>query len=194
MANVQVQQMLQLSKALPFQNLTPFSLSQSLQSNKDKLFDSLESNNFNKNCIKLVNGFSKDNYTCGFYDETSFDNLQKSHMPDSLKIFHLNIASFNKNGTALKSYLSCLTAKFDIICLTEIGHANIGLIDKEFPNYHIYTDNTSTPRGGVAVLINNSKFHLINELDSNPNFNLKNKCPEQTVAIVKLRINRLALK
>ena len=171
-------QMRLLSKELPFQNLTPFSLSQYFLSVKDKLFERLESNNFTKNCIKLVNGFSKDNYTCSYYDELSLDNLYKGHMSDALKIFHLNIASFNKNGVALKSYLSSLTINFDIICLTEIGKANIGLIDKEFPNYHIYIDNSPTAKGGVAVLIHNSKFHSINEIDINPNFNLKNKCPE----------------
>ena len=145
-------QMRLLSKELPFQNLTPFSLSQYFLSVKDKLFERLESNNFTKNCIKLVNGFSNDNYTCSYYDELSLDNLYKGHMSDALKIFHLNIASFNKNGVALKNYLSSLTLNFDIICLTEIGKANIGLIDKEFPNYHIYIDNSPTAKGVLLYL------------------------------------------
>ena len=52
-----------LSKVLPFYNCSPFSISQLTQSRKNRFLEKLESNNFNKNMTKLVNGFSKNNYT-----------------------------------------------------------------------------------------------------------------------------------
>ena len=126
--------------------------------------------------IKHVNGFSKDNFTCGYYQENSILNLLKRHLPDSLKVYHQNIESFNKNGTELSSYLKCLNFKYDIICLTEIRKTTVGIIDKEFPNYHIYIDNPSQAKGGVAVLLRKDKIDQITELDMQPNFNIKNTC------------------
>ena len=115
--------------------------------------------------LKHVNGFSKDNYTCGYYQENSIHNLLKKHLPDCLKMFHQNIASFNKNGTHLSFYLKYLRINFDIICLTEIGRTNIGIIDKEFPDHYIFIDYTTTSKGGVALLLRKNKFDNITELD-----------------------------
>ena len=115
--------------------------------------------------LKHVNGFSKDNYTCGYYQENSIHNLLKKHLPDCLKMFHQNIASFNKNGTHLSFYLKYLGINFDIICLTEIGRTNIGIIDKEFPDHYIFIDYTTTSKGGVALLLRKNKFDNISELD-----------------------------
>ena len=72
--------------------------------------------------------------------------------------------------------MHCLKFKFDIICLTETRKTNIGIIDKEFPDYHIFIDNPSTAKGGVVLLIRKNQFDQITELDSNKNFNLKDKC------------------
>ena len=165
-----------LSKALPFENCNSFMISQLFQSKKSMVLESLEANNFSKNIIKLVNGFSKNNYTCGYYQEESINNLSQKHLPDCLKIFHLNIVSFSKNGSKLSSYLKCLKFKFDIICLTEIRKTHIGIIDKEFNEFHIYTDIPQLNSGGVAILLRKNKFEQITELDSNDNFNLKNNC------------------
>jgi len=130
-----------LSKHLPFYGCSPFSISQTYLTNKNKILDDLESNNFSKNMLNLVNGFSKDNYTCGYFQEESINNLAKNHLPHCLKIFHLNIVSFNKNGSNLAAYLKCLKFKFDIICLTEIRENNLGIIENEFQDYHIHIDN-----------------------------------------------------
>ena len=80
-------------------------------------------------------------------------------------MFHQNIASFNKNGTHLSFYLKYLRINFDIICLTEIGRTNIGIIDKEFPDHYIFIDYTTTSKGGVALLLRKNKFDNITELD-----------------------------
>ena len=110
-----------LHKELPFRNSSRSQIIQLFQSEKDDPFEKLANNNFSRNMLKHVNGFSKNNYTCGYYQENSIQNLLKKHLPDCLKIYHHNIASFNKNGSHLSFYLKYLSINFDIICLTEIG-------------------------------------------------------------------------
>ena len=94
-----------LSNELPFHGSSCSQIIQLFQSEKDELFERLANNNFSRNMLKHVNGFSKDNYTCGYYQENSIHNLLKKHLPDCLKIIHQNIVSFNKNGTHLSFYL-----------------------------------------------------------------------------------------
>ena len=76
-----------LSKVLPFHNCSPFCVSQLTQSKKNKLLEKLDSNNFKKNMTKLVNGFSKNNYTCNYFLEESLNNLANKHKADCLKVF-----------------------------------------------------------------------------------------------------------
>ena len=162
---------------LPFQNIeSDARLAEIFQSVKDKIITSLEANNFSKNMINHVNGFSQNNYTCGYYQENGMDNLAKKHLPDCLKLYHHNIASFNKNGAALSAFLKCLNFKFDVICLSEIRKCTVGIIDKEFPGYHIFIDNPTLSKGGIALLLRKNKFNNITELGINDNFNLKSAC------------------
>ena len=125
--------------------------------------------------IKHVNGFSKNNFTCNYYEEESINQLSKKHMSDCLKVFHVNIESFASKGNELSTYLKCLKFEFDVICITEIRSTCISLINKEFPEFHIYIDNPTTAKGGVALLLRKNKFTQITEIDSDINFNLKNK-------------------
>ena len=89
------------------------------QTKRNKVLEKLEANNFNRNMIKLVNGFSKNNNNCGYFEEESINKLSEKHLQDCLKAVHLNIESFNSNGSELSSYFKCFKFKFDIICLTE---------------------------------------------------------------------------
>ena len=116
-----------LHKELPFRKSSRSQIIQLFQSEKDDLFEKLANNNFSRNMLKHVNGFSKNNYTCGYYQENSIQNLLKKHLPDCLKIFHQNIVSFKKNGSHLSFYLKYLSINFDIICLTEIGVSRVGI-------------------------------------------------------------------
>ena len=70
------------SKVLPFHSCSPFALSQLFQTDKSKVIEKLEANNFSKNMIKHVNGFSKNNYTCGYFDDVSINNLSTKHLAD----------------------------------------------------------------------------------------------------------------
>ena len=152
-------------KELPFHDLSRNHIIKLFQSEKDLLFERLANNDFSKNMVKHVNGFSKDNYTCGYYQENSIQNLVKKHLPDCLKTIHQNVVSFNKNGTHFAFYLQYLSINFDLICLTEIGRTNLGIIDKEFPDHHIFIDPTKTAKGGVALLLRKNKFDNVTELD-----------------------------
>ena len=125
---------------------------------------------------KLVNWFSKNNYTCNYLLEEGVNNLYQKHMSDCLKIFHHNIESFNTNGAKVSSYLKTLNFDYDIICFTEIRTPNSGLISMEFPNYNVFLDCTSTKKGGVAILLKKDKFKDINEIDVNPNFRIETQC------------------
>ena len=100
---------------------------------------------------KLVNGFSKNNYTCTYYTEESANHLSQKHKADSLKVFHYNVESFNTNGAIVAAYLKCLNFEYDIICLTEIRVSDPGIIQMEFPNYHVYIDCISSKKGGAAI-------------------------------------------
>ena len=154
-----------VNNALPFSSFSSSQISILYQSKKEKLFETLENNNFSRDMLKHVNGFSKDNYTCNYYDEDSIRNVKHKHLPDCLKCFHLNIVSFNKNGVDLAFYLSCLSIIFDIICLTEISRSTEELIEKEFPDHLCYIDETKTSKGGVALLIRMNKFDNVTELE-----------------------------
>ena len=126
-----------------------------------------------------VNGLSKNNYTCGYLDEEGIHNIAKKHISDSLKNFHANIESINSNETNLSFFLNCLKLEFVIICLTETRATTIGILDKHFPEYHIYIDNPKTAKGGVAILLRKNKFKEINNIK----FNLKNNCSCKKCAI-----------
>ena len=156
---------LDMCKILPFFTCSFFTLSQMFKSTKDKVLDKLEGNNFSKNMRNHVNGFSKNNYTCNYFDENSILDLSKKHIPSCLKIFHVNIESFKANGKELSIYLKCLCLEFDIICLTEIRHTTLGIIDKQFPEFHIFIDLPTTAKGGVALLLGKDRFTHITEID-----------------------------
>ena len=165
-----------LSKALPFYNSSPFSISQLTQTSRSKILEKLEANKFSNDMRNLVNGFSKNNYTCSYYMEDSINNLTRKHKTDCLKIFHYNVESFNTNGAKGAAYLKFFNFEYDIICLTEIRVPNPGIIQMEFPDYHIFLDCLTSKKGGVVILLKKNKFKDINELDVNANFNIKNQC------------------
>ena len=146
------------------------------ESSKNRITEKLKLNNFSMNMIKHVNGFSKNNYTCSYYQEEGLFNLSRKHLPDCLKLYHHNISSFQKNKLTLISFLKSLKIQFDIICLTEIRKSSIGILNNEFKNFHIFIDNPTLAKGGVALLLRKNKINNITELDLNDNFNLKNSC------------------
>ena len=161
---------------LPFLACTYDNITRMFETPKNCVFERLKNTSFSENMIKLVNGFSKDNYTCSYYQEESINELSKKHSANSLKVFHNNIDSFGKNSTELISNLECLKFFFDIICLTEVRKTSIGIINMVFNDYHVFLDNPDTAKGGVALMVRQNKFNNITELGPSTGFDLKNKC------------------
>ena len=95
---------LELTRLLPFASCSPFLLSQLFQSDKNEVIEKLKANNFTKNMIKHVNGFSKNNYTCNYYDLNNIHDLSLKHNPNGIKVFHLNIESYSANKAELTSF------------------------------------------------------------------------------------------
>ena len=161
---------------LPFLGYYYNFITKMFETPKNCMLERLKNNSFSENMIKLVNGFSKDNYTCSYYQEESINELSKKHSANSLKVFHNNIDSFGKNSTELISNLECLKFYFDVICLTEVRETSIGIINMVFTDYHVFLDNPNTAKGGVALMVRQNKFNNITELGPNTGFDLKNKC------------------
>ena len=108
------------------------------------------------------------------------------HQNSSLKIFHLNIRSLNKHCHVLKAYLSCLNSNFDIILLTEIGHANKQLIEKVFTEYTLYYDLSKSKKGGAGILVRNDRFDDVEINDNKLKMNCN--CPNCKVESIFLNL------
>ena len=64
---------------LPFQTvISDAVLIEMFETAKDKVIKSLESNHFSENMIKHVNGFSKNNHTCGYYKKMDYITYPKN--------------------------------------------------------------------------------------------------------------------
>ena len=64
---------------LPFLNSSPFYISSQYQSGKNRLIEKLENNNFSKEMFKNINKFTKDNYSCKYYDKNNINTLKSRH-------------------------------------------------------------------------------------------------------------------
>ena len=94
-----------------------------------------------------------ENYSCQYYNENKFNSMLPKHHENSFKIFHLNIRSLNKHCHVLKAFLACLKCNFDVILLTEIGHAIKPLIENVFTDYSLYYDLSKAKKGGAGILV-----------------------------------------
>ena len=162
---------------------------------KRQILVNFENNIFSNECMKLTEGLNTDNFSCKYYNESSFPVLMKNYQSDDLKIFHLNIRSLNKHIFELKAYLTCLKSEFDIILLTEIAKTNTSFIQKVFPDYDIYLDPATTKNGGAGILVRNNKFDSIEELSDE--CQLKNICGCSVCLIeskfIKISVNKSSI-
>ena len=108
--------------------------------------------------------------------EDSVNSINQKHKADCLKIFHLNVESFNTNAGKVAAYLKCLNFEYDIIYLAEIR--------VKIQVYYIlwlfliimYALTASPKKGGIAILFKKNKFKNMYVLDINANFYIKNQC------------------
>ena len=160
---------------LPFPKCSPFFISSQYQTGRKHLIEKLENNNFSKNMIKHITKFTKDNYSCKYYDENNINSLKKRHHSSALKVIHININSISKRGTGLSCYLEYLNINYDIIMLTETRETSVDIINMYFPNYDIFIKNPKSPLGGACILTAKNMFKNI-QVVHDESFNLGNKC------------------
>ena len=81
---------------LPFPKCSLFFISSQYQTGKKGLIEKLENNNFSKDMIKHVNKFTKDNYSCKYYDKNNINSLKNYHHKSALKVIHVRIKGLAK--------------------------------------------------------------------------------------------------
>ena len=165
-----------LSSQLPFYSCSDYFVSYEFLTIKNKMLNRFKDNNFNKEMIQYVNGFSKNNYTCDYYSEERFKSLFNHHQTNPMKAFHANIGSFDAKSIELAAYLKSLKHTFQVIALTEIGQTTKEFIELIFPDYEIYMVEAPSTRGGVALLVLKNIFKNIISLEYNDLYSFDNMC------------------
>ena len=125
-------QMLSLALALPFINLSDEELRTEFLSEKEAIIENHGNNNFFNDMADYANTCTSDNNSCKNYDINSFNSKHSKNEYIYPKICHLNIRSINLHKHELATYLECLNSTFDIILLTECGHALKASIEEVF--------------------------------------------------------------
>ena len=151
-----------LAQNLPFYKCSDFAMLTECLTNKERFLDFFENNNFTSEHKNIIEGLSTEKFSCKYYNENNFNSMvPKQHACSSLKLFHQNIRSLNKNCHQLKAFLSCLKCEFDVLLFTEIGHSDKQLIEEVFENYTFYFDHSKSKKGGAGILIRNDCYDEI---------------------------------
>ena len=94
---------------------------------------------------------------CDYYDLNFQFNTFSDCKNERTIILHANIRSLHKNFDSLIDFCESLSAKPDIICLTETKLKDIPYANINIPNYNFYHSPTQTNADGVAMYIS-SRF------------------------------------
>ena len=112
-----------LSCLLPFSNCSDAQIEFEFLGDRKTLYEKYSCSKFFKDMVEYANTFSTNNYSCNYYDINNFNSKFIKTNISYLKVCHINIRSINLHKHELLSYLKCLKYSFDIILLTECGHA-----------------------------------------------------------------------
>ena len=167
-----------LYSELPFALISDYEIISICMSTKEKYLKLFENNKLSEQIFQHFSTL-QDNFTCNYFNENSFNKLLNTQNTKSLKVFHMNIRSINKHKIILKSYLESLNSSFDLIFLTETGHAIHNEIEETFTNYKLFLDPPSLhkgSKGGAGLLVNTDSFDVIEEIFENDDENLKSFC------------------
>ena len=181
-----------LALALPYINQSCEQIRDEHLSEKQIITEKHSRNSFFNEMADYVNTFTSENYTCKYYDINSFNSKhgKKDHIFP--KICHLNIRSLNLHKHTLAAYLNCLNCTFDIILLTECGHALKASIEEIFTNYEFHMTPPTSNKGGAAILVRRNLFKNIESIDNNKlltcTYDECNKCKVESIWI-KLTTN-----
>ena len=177
--------MLELALALPFVTLSYNEIQTEFLSDKQLITEKYSNSNFFKDMVEYVNTFTSENYMCNYYEINSFNSKHSNTENIFPKICHLNIRSLNLHKYELAAYLDCLNCTFDIILLTECGHAIKASIEDIFKNYEFHMSPPTSNKGGAGILIRRNLFKIIEIIDNNKlltcTYNECNKCNVESI-------------
>ena len=180
-------QMLTLALALPFVNLSQDQIRTEYLSEKEAIIDKFSNSSFFNDMADYVNTFTSENYLCKYYDINSFNSKYSNNEHIYPKICHLNIRSLNLHKHELAAYLDALNCTFDIILLTECGHALKASIEEVFQNYEFYMNPPTSNKGGAGILIHKNLIKNIEIVDYNKlltcTYEECNKCKVESIWI-----------
>ena len=156
-----------ISLSLPFSNCSDAQIEFEFLGDKKTLYEKYSCSKFFKDMSAYVNTISPDNYTCNYYDINNFNSKFTKPNSSYLKVCHINIRSINLHKHELLSFLKCLKYTFDIILLTECGHALKPNIEECFDEYDFFLKPPKSTKGGAGILVRKNIFDSIEIINSN---------------------------
>ena len=111
------------------------------------------SDNTNDMSDRLFNAMTSNVKECDYID-TNVSNQIFATENDSLSLIHLNIRSLNANFNDLHVFVSQLSFKPNVICLSE-SRINQPLENIEIDGYNFTNIKAEIQAGGVAVYVSN---------------------------------------
>ena len=81
--------------------------------------------------------------------EENFKSLFINRQKNPMKVFTVNIGTFEPKCIELTADLKSLKYSFQVIALTEIGQTSQEFIEFIFPNFEIYMMEAPSTRGGL---------------------------------------------
>ena len=125
-----------LTFILPFSNCSNSQIELEFLGEKKTLYEKYSCSNFFKDMTDYTNTFSINNYSCDYYDINNLNSKFTKPNNSYFKVCHINIRSINLHKHELLSFLKCMKYSFDIILLTECGHALKPNIEECFKEYN----------------------------------------------------------
>ena len=166
-----------LANALPFVNCSEAQIESDFMGEKKTLYEKYSCSKLFKDMAEYASTFSSNNYSCNYYDINNFNSNTTKISKSYLKMCHINIRSINLHKHELLSYLSCLKYSFDIILLTECGHALVQGVEECFTEYNFFHKKSSRNKGGSGILIKKNVFDSIDIIQDNLDYTCGcNKC------------------
>ena len=97
---------------LPFFSCSNYQIIRECLSTSENLLEIFENNEFASQMKKIIDAFTKDNYTFNYYNHNNLPNVVNAHSKNSLKIIYINIRSFVTIRFNLFYYLNTIKCKF----------------------------------------------------------------------------------
>ena len=83
-------------RELTFNSCSNYQIIRECLKTSENLIEIFKQNEFANQMKQISDTFTKDNYTCDYYNQSSLSKVINVHHESSLKIIHINIRSFEK--------------------------------------------------------------------------------------------------